>query len=70
MKIIDFIAVQAAEMATPRRDLHGSPELYCKEVRTANVVAQKLTEWGIPFTAVNMTCEFEFSRPDLLISRL
>jgi hypothetical protein len=33
-------------------------------------VAQKLTEWGIPFTAGNMTCEFEFSRPVLLISRL
>ena len=48
MKIIDSIAAQAADMATLRRDLHAHPELCFKEVRTADVVAQKLTEWGIP----------------------
>ncbi|WP_210543939.1 M20 aminoacylase family protein [Rhodoferax sp. PAMC 29310] len=48
MKIIDSIVTQAAEMATIRRDIHAHPELCFKEVRTAEVVAQKLTEWGIP----------------------
>jgi amidohydrolase len=48
MKIIDSIVTQAAEMATLRRDIHAHPELCFKEVRTAEVVAQKLTEWGIP----------------------
>jgi hippurate hydrolase len=31
-----------------RRDLHAHPELCFEEVRTADVVAGKLTEWGIP----------------------
>ena len=48
MKIIDAIATQAAEMTVLRRDIHAHPELCFKEVRTADVVAQKLTEWGIP----------------------
>jgi amidohydrolase len=48
MKIIDSIVTQAAEMATIRRDIHAHPELCFKEVRTAEVVAQKLAEWGIP----------------------
>jgi amidohydrolase len=48
MKIIDSIVTQAAEMADIRRDIHAHPELCFKEVRTAEVVAQKLTEWGIP----------------------
>jgi amidohydrolase len=48
MKIIDSIVTQAAEMAAIRRDIHAHPELCFKEVRTAEVVAQKLAEWGIP----------------------
>ena len=48
MKIIDSIARQASDMAALRRDIHAHPELCFKEVRTADVVAQKLTEWGIP----------------------
>ncbi len=48
MKTIDSIVTQAAEMATLRRDIHAHPELCFKEVRTAEVVAQKLTQWGIP----------------------
>ena len=31
-----------------RRDIHAHPELCFEEVRTADVVAGKLTEWGIP----------------------
>ena len=48
MKIIDALVTQAAGIAAVRRDIHAHPELCFKEVRTAEVVAQKLTEWGIP----------------------
>ena len=48
MKIIDSLVTQAAGIAAVRRDIHAHPELCFKEVRTAEVVAQKLTEWGIP----------------------
>jgi amidohydrolase len=48
MKIIDSIVTQAAGIAAVRRDIHAHPELCFKEVRTADVVSQKLTEWGIP----------------------
>ena len=48
MKIIDSIVTQAASIATVRRDIHAHPELCFQEVRTADLVAAKLTEWGIP----------------------
>ncbi|MCY1166616.1 MAG: M20 aminoacylase family protein [Pseudomonadota bacterium] len=48
MKLIDSIVTQAAGIAAVRRDIHAHPELCFQEVRTADVVAQKLTEWGIP----------------------
>ena len=48
MKLIDSIVTQAAGIASIRRDLHAHPELCFQEVRTADVVAAKLTEWGIP----------------------
>ncbi|WP_342620577.1 M20 aminoacylase family protein [Rhodoferax sp. GW822-FHT02A01] len=48
MKLIEPIVSAAAEMAAIRRDLHAHPELCFQEVRTADVVAAKLTEWGIP----------------------
>ena len=48
MKILDSIVTQAAGIAAIRRDIHAHPELCFQEVRTADVVAQKLTEWGIP----------------------
>jgi amidohydrolase len=38
----------AAEIAAIRRDIHAHPELCFQELRTADVVAAKLTEWGIP----------------------
>jgi len=31
-----------------RRDIHAHPELCFQELRTADIVAQKLTDWGIP----------------------
>lgn len=36
------------ELQAIRRDLHAHPELSFEEQRTADVVAQKLTEWNIP----------------------
>ncbi|OQW86461.1 MAG: amidohydrolase [Rhodoferax ferrireducens] len=48
MKLIDAIAQNAPDIAALRRDIHAHPELCFKEVRTAEVVATKLTEWGIP----------------------
>ena len=48
MKVIDSILAQAASMASVRRDIHAHPELCFQEQRTADVVAAKLTEWGIP----------------------
>ena len=48
MKLIDSIVTQAAGIAAVRRDIHAHPELCFQEVRTADVVAAKLTEWGIP----------------------
>ena len=48
MKLIDSIVTQAVGMAAVRREIHAHPELCFKEVRTADLVAQKLTQWGIP----------------------
>jgi len=48
MKVIDSIAAHAASIAALRRDIHAHPELCFEEVRTAELVAGKLTEWGIP----------------------
>ena len=48
MKLIDSLVTQAAGIAAVRRDIHAHPELCFEEVRTADVIAAKLTEWGIP----------------------
>ena len=48
MQLIDSILNQSAAIAAVRRDIHAHPELCFEEVRTAEVVAAKLTEWGIP----------------------
>ncbi len=48
MNILDSIVTQAAGIASLRRDIHAHPELCFQEVRTADLVANKLTEWGIP----------------------
>jgi amidohydrolase len=48
MKLIDAIVNEAAAMAAIRRDIHAHPELCFEEVRTADLVAAKLGEWGIP----------------------
>ncbi|HVZ42301.1 MAG TPA: M20 aminoacylase family protein [Ramlibacter sp.] len=48
MKLLDTIVTQAASLAALRRDIHAHPELCFEEVRTADLVAARLTEWGIP----------------------
>ncbi|AVS92297.1 amidohydrolase [Paracidovorax avenae] len=48
MKLIDSIVTEAASIAAVRRDIHAHPELCFEEVRTADIVAAKLAEWGIP----------------------
>ena len=48
MKLNESILSDAASIAAVRRDIHAHPELCFEEVRTADVVAAKLTEWGIP----------------------
>lgn len=42
------ILSQSGAMVAVRRDLHAHPELCFNEIRTADVVAAKLREWGIP----------------------
>jgi hippurate hydrolase len=48
MKVIEEILAQAHSLAAVRRDIHAHPELCFQEQRTADVVAQQLTAWGIP----------------------
>ena len=48
LKLIPELVQSASTIAAIRRDLHAHPELCFKEVRTADVVAAKLAEWGIP----------------------
>ena len=48
MKVIDSLVTQAPNIAAIRRDIHAHPELCFEEIRTADLVAEKLTEWGIP----------------------
>lgn len=47
MHIIPTILQQAPAIAAIRRDLHAHPELSFEELRTADLVAEKLVEWGI-----------------------
>lgn len=48
MKLIDTLLADAAAIAEIRRDLHAHPELCFEEARTSDIVAARLTEWGIP----------------------
>ena len=48
MNIIDSISAQSDDIARIRKDIHAHPELRFEEHRTADLVAQQLTAWGIP----------------------
>ena len=47
MKLIGSIVDFADDLTEIRRDLHAHPEVGFEEVRTASVVADRLTSWGI-----------------------
>ncbi|HLT25050.1 MAG TPA: M20 aminoacylase family protein [Zeimonas sp.] len=48
MQIVERIAEFHAELSALRRDLHAHPELRFEELRTSELVASRLAEWGIP----------------------
>ena len=48
MQLLDPISAFQSSIRQIRRDIHAHPELCYQEQRTSDVVAQKLTEWGIP----------------------
>lgn len=48
MKLVDQILEFQHEIRDIRRDLHAHPELRYEERRTSDLIADKLTEWGIP----------------------
>ncbi|GGI21095.1 M20 aminoacylase family protein [Oxalicibacterium faecigallinarum] len=48
MNLIDPILEFQTELQTIRRTIHAHPELCFEEHDTAELVANKLTEWGIP----------------------
>jgi amidohydrolase len=47
MKVLDSLVTQSASIAAVRRDIHAHPELCFEELRTSELVAKLLTEWGI-----------------------
>jgi len=46
--LIESILANAALVVALRRDIHAHPELRFQEQRTSDLIAQTLTEWGIP----------------------
>lgn len=48
MKLIDPILEFHSELQQIRREIHAHPELGYEEQLTSELVARKLTEWGIP----------------------
>ncbi|WP_271008349.1 M20 aminoacylase family protein [Paucibacter sp. B51] len=48
MKFIDSILADAPLIQRLRRDIHAHPELCFQEQRTSDLIAQTLSEWGIP----------------------
>ncbi len=48
MRLIESILADAGSIARLRRDIHAHPELCFEERRTSDLIAQALTEWGIP----------------------
>ncbi len=49
MNLVEPVMAFQSELQQIRRDLHAHPELCYEEQRTADIVAAKLGEWGIPF---------------------
>ena len=47
MHLIDSIVADARSIEAVRRDLHAHPELCFEEVRTSDLIASTLADWGI-----------------------
>lgn len=47
MTVLDRLRAYQPELVSIRQDIHAHPELGLEEHRTADLVAQKLQEWGI-----------------------
>ena len=50
MQLIDRVVQFRTEIEQIRRDIHAHPELRFEETRTSDIVAQKLSEWGLEVT--------------------
>ena len=50
MQLIDRVVQFQAEIQQIRRDIHAHPELRFEETRTSDLVAQKLSDWGLEVT--------------------
>lgn len=50
MAAFDSISANHADLTAIRRDIHAHPELGFEEHRTADIVAEKLSRWGIEVT--------------------
>jgi hippurate hydrolase len=48
MNVIESLLADAAAITAVRREIHAHPELCFHEQHTSDLVAAKLTEWGIP----------------------
>src|SRR5689334_11410116 len=48
MNVIESLLADAAAITALRREIHANPELCFQEEHTSELVARKLTEWGIP----------------------
>jgi len=48
MNLIESLLADAAQITALRREIHAHPELCFQEEHTAELVARKLAEWGIP----------------------
>ena len=58
MALLPELLATAAPMARLRRDLHAHPELCFEELRTSDLVAARLAEWGVDYVKVD-----DLSRP-------
>ncbi|MFZ9299121.1 MAG: M20 aminoacylase family protein [Hylemonella sp.] len=48
MNLIDSLPAETADMVALRREIHAHPELGFEELKTSELVASRLSEWGIP----------------------
>src|SRR5687767_1186308 len=49
VQVIDIPKALLQDLVALRHDIHAHPEMAFKETRTSDLIARKLTEWGVPF---------------------